>query len=105
MARKAKTKTRKATKSRRKPRGPRKGTSKKEYTAARKARKEYEKAKKKPPGEGSRFKAVAKGAKARGARNPEAVAAFIMWKKYKKKGGAALIRKGKRDAKKAKKKK
>ena len=60
------------------------------------ARKDYEKAKKKPLGEGSRFKAVEKAAAAGGAENPAAVAATQMWKKYGKKGGAKLIRKGKK---------
>ena len=48
------------------------------------------------PGGGRRFAAVVGTAKAGGAENPEAVAASIMWKKYGKKGGAALIRKGKK---------
>ena len=47
------------------------------------------------PGEGSRFKAVEASAKAGGARDPRAVAGAAMWKKYGKKGGAALIKKGK----------
>lgn len=65
------------------------------------ARKKYEEAAKKTkPGEGSRFKALAKAAEASGAENPEAVAASVMWKKYGKKGGAKLIKKGKADAKK-----
>lgn len=63
--------------------------------ALKKARAQYERAKKKPPGEGSRFKAVAAAARASGAKNPEAVAAKAMWKKYRKKGGARLIKKGK----------
>ena len=46
------------------------------------ARKQYEKAKKKPPGEGSRFKAVEASAKAGGASDPAAVAAAIGRKKY-----------------------
>lgn len=61
----------------------------------RRARLKYIQAKKKPAGEGSRFKAVETAAKVGGARNPAAVAAAIMWKKYGKKGGAALIKKGK----------
>jgi hypothetical protein len=48
------------------------------------AREKYKKAKKKPLGEGSRFKAVAASAKAGGARNPAAVAAAIGRKKYGK---------------------
>ena len=39
------------------------------------AREEYKRAAKKPLGEGSRFKAIAKSAKLGGAREPEAVAA------------------------------
>ena len=49
-----------------------------------KARKAYEKAKKKPVGEGSRFRAVVKAAKAGGARDPKAVAAAVGRKKYGK---------------------
>jgi len=49
------------------------------------ARKGYEQAKKKPVGEGSRFKAVEKSAAASGASNPAAVAAAIGRKKYSKK--------------------
>ncbi len=61
------------------------------------ARKAYERARKtSKPGEGKRFAALVESAKASGASNPEAVAAAQMWKKYGKKGGAALIRKGKR---------
>lgn len=61
------------------------------------ARKAYERARKtSKPGEGKRFAALARAAEVGGAENPEAVAASIMWKKYGKKGGAALIRKGKR---------
>ena len=46
------------------------------------ARQEYKQAKKKPLGEGSRFKAIAKSAKLGGAREPEAVAAAVGRKKY-----------------------
>jgi len=49
------------------------------------ARNRYKKAKKKPPGEGSRFKAVEAAAKAGGARDPAAVAAAVGRKKYGKK--------------------
>ena len=63
--------------------------------ARRQARKEYERAAKKPLGQGARFKAIVKSAKLGGAREPEAVAASVMWKKYGKRGGAALIKKGK----------
>ena len=59
------------------------------------ARGAYQSAAKKPLGEGSRFKAVEESARAGGAREPEAVAASVMWKKYGKKGGAAIIKKGK----------
>lgn len=83
-----------------KPKGPQKGTSKKEYTAARKARMQYEEAKKKPPGEGSRFKAVAASAKARGMRNPAAVAAAIGRKKYGKKKFQQMAAAGRKRAKK-----
>ena len=49
------------------------------------ARRAYEKARKtSKPGEGSRFKAVAKAAKAGGAKNPAAVAAAIGRRKYGK---------------------
>jgi len=53
-------------------------------------------AKKTKPGEGSRFEAMVRIGKANKVRNPKAVAAAIMWKKYGKKGGAALIKKGKK---------
>jgi len=43
--------------------------------ARRAARKEYERAAKKPLGQGARFKAIAKSARLGGAREPEAVAA------------------------------
>lgn len=49
------------------------------------ARKGYEKAKKKPLGEGSRFAAIEKSAKAGGARNPAAVAAAAGRKAHGKK--------------------
>lgn len=48
------------------------------------------------PGEGSRFKALENSAAASGASDPGAVAGAAMWKKYGKKGGAALIKKGKK---------
>lgn len=50
--------------------------------AKQEAKKEYEAAKKKPVGEGSRFKAVAKSAAASGVKDPKAVAAAIGRKKY-----------------------
>jgi len=49
------------------------------------ARKQYESAKKKPLGEGSRFAAVEASAKAGGARNPAAVAAAVGRKAHGKK--------------------
>lgn len=47
-------------------------------------------------GGGGRFQLIAERAKKYGAKNPEAVAAAIMWKKYGKKGGARLISKGRK---------
>lgn len=44
-------------------------------TQRRAARQAYQKAARKPLGQGSRFKAIAASAKAGGAKNPEAVAA------------------------------
>lgn len=64
--------------------------------AMRKALQNYESAKSKPAGEGSRFKAMTAVAKAGGARNPEAVAAAIGRKKYGASGMAALAAKGRR---------
>jgi len=47
------------------------------------ARKNYEKvAKTSKPGEGGRFAALSKAAKAGGAKNPDAVAAMVGRKKY-----------------------
>jgi len=60
------------------------------------ARKAYEVAKKKPLGEGSRFKAVAASAKAGGAKNPEAVAAAVGRKKYGVKKMAKLAAAGRK---------
>jgi hypothetical protein len=60
------------------------------------ARKEYEQAKKKPVGEGSRFKAVEKSAKAGGAENPAAVAAAVGRKKYGKKKFQQMAAAGKK---------
>ncbi len=61
------------------------------------ARKAYEQARKtSKPGEGKRFAALVESARESGAENPEAVAGAKMWEKYGKKGGAALIKKGKR---------
>lgn len=64
--------------------------------ARRRARKLYEKAKKKPLGEGSRFKAVEASAKAGGAKNPGAVAASIGRKKYGKKRFQKMAAAGKK---------
>jgi len=64
--------------------------------AAKLARMQYERAKKKPLGEGSRFKAL-KGALAkRGARNPGALAAWIGRKKYGKAKMAKLSAAGRK---------
>ncbi len=46
------------------------------------ARKAYKKARKKPLGEGSRFKAVEASARVSGAHNPDAVAAAVGRKKH-----------------------
>ena len=60
------------------------------------ARRAYKRAAKTSrPGGGKRFAALAKAAKAGGARSGKAVAASLMWKKYGKKGSARLIKKGK----------
>ena len=48
----------------------------------RQARQQYQQAKKKPVGEGGRFKAIEKSAKLGGAKNPAAVAAVAGRKKY-----------------------
>lgn len=53
--------------------------AKKELKAAKAA---YKRAKKKPLGEGSRFKAMTRVVKAGGAKNPEAVSAMIGRRKY-----------------------
>ncbi|MFZ5989433.1 MAG: hypothetical protein ACOYWZ_20245 [Bacillota bacterium] len=60
------------------------------------ARKQYQEAKSKPVGEGSRFKAIAKSAKLGGATNPEAVAAAVGRKKYGTKKFAQMAAAGKR---------
>lgn len=72
-----------------------KKTPKKDYQAAKRAVAE---AAKKPLGEGSRFKAVAKSAKAAGAKDPEAVAAAIGRKKYGAAKMAEMAAKGRRKA-------
>jgi hypothetical protein len=65
------------------------------------AKKAYVKAKKKPLGEGSRFKALTKVIAAEGGvSNPAAVAASIWRKKYGAKKMASLAVKGKKAAKK-----
>lgn len=69
----------------------------KKMAAATKARKAQQKVQKTAKlGSGARFAAVQKAAKAGGAKNPQAVAASVMWKKYGKKKGSALIAKGKK---------
>lgn len=60
------------------------------------ARVAYKRAKKKPLGEGSRFKAVQRAAKLGGARNPAAVAAAVGRKKYGKKRFQKLAAKGRK---------
>lgn len=56
----------------------------------------YDKAKKKPLGSGSRFKAVAAEAKAHGAKDPDAVAAAVGRKKYGAKKMAKMAAAGKK---------
>jgi len=73
--------------------------AKKGLAKRRAARKQYDKAKKKPLGEGSRFKAVTAAAKAGGAKNPEAVAAAVGRKKHGKKKMAKLAAGGKKKGK------
>lgn len=58
--------------------------------------------KKKPLGEGSRFKQVEAAAKKGGAKDPAAVAAAVGRKKYGQKKMTELAQKGRRDAKKGK---
>ena len=70
--------------------------------ARRAARKKYEQAEKKPLGEGSRFRALAKSAKLGGAKNPEAVAASIGRKKYGQKKMTQLAVSGKKRKKRGK---
>jgi hypothetical protein len=60
------------------------------------ARNEYERAKKKPVGEGSRFAAIEKSAKLGGAKEPSAVAASIGRKKYGKARFQKMAAKGRR---------
>lgn len=73
---------------------------KKPLAARKAARKEYEKAAKKPLGEGSRFAAIEKSAAASGASNPAAVAAAAGRKAHGQKVMTALSKKGKKEAKK-----
>ena len=60
------------------------------------ARKEYQQAKRKPLGEGSRFRAIAKSAKLGGAREPQAVAGAVGRKKYGPKKMARLAAQGRK---------
>jgi hypothetical protein len=61
-----------------------------------KSEQEYKKVKKTtPPGEGGRFEAMEKVAKAKGAKDPGALAAYIGRKKYGPKKFAAMAKKGK----------
>ncbi len=61
------------------------------------ARKAYERAKKtSKPGEGKRFEALTKVIEAGGAKNPEAVAAYIGRKKYGKKRFQEMAAKGRK---------
>jgi hypothetical protein len=62
----------------------------------RKARQQYKEAKKKPLGEGSRFKAIENSAKLGGAENPAAVAASIGRKNYGQKKMTQLSIKGRK---------
>ena len=64
------------------------------------ARKGYQRAKKKPLGEGSRFQAIVKSAQLGGAREPEAVAAAVGRKKYGPKKMARLAAQGRKKARK-----
>ena len=67
--------------------------------ARRQARKEYEQAAKKPLGQGSRFKAIAKSARLGGAREPEAVAAAAGRKAHGQKTMTRLAVAGKKKKK------
>jgi len=61
------------------------------------AQKAYERVKKtSKPGEGSRFKALSKALAAKGAKNPDALAAWIGRKKYGKKRFQQMAAKGRR---------
>jgi len=62
------------------------------------ARREYQQAKKRPLGEGSRFKAIAKSAKLGGMKNPEAVAASVGIAKYGRKKMTKMAVAGKKKA-------
>lgn len=63
----------------------------------RRARIKYQRAKKKPLGEGSRFAAIAESARLGGAENPEAVAASIGREKYGKRRFQKLSIRGKKE--------
>jgi len=67
--------------------------------ARRAARKEYERAAKKPLGQGARFKAIAKSARLGGAREPEAVAAAAGRKAHGQKTMTRLAVAGKKKKK------
>lgn len=79
--------------------------AKKSMATRRAARKAYEKAKKKPLGEGSRFAAIEASAKAGGARNPAAVAAAAGRKAHGQKSMTRYSKIGKSAAKKSGRKK
>lgn len=62
------------------------------------ARRQYQRAKKKPLGEGSRFAAIERSARVGGAANPAAVAAAVGRKKYGKKRFQKMAAKGRKRA-------
>lgn len=65
----------------------------------RRARQEYKQARKKPLGEGSRFKAVEKSARLGGARDPGAVAAAVGRAKHGQKKMTQLSVRGRKKGK------
>lgn len=73
--------------------------ARKSLAARRAARENYEHAKSKPVGEGSRFAAVKAEAAASGARDPGAAAAAIGRRKYGAKRMARMAARGRRKAK------
>ena len=74
-----------------------KSHKKKSSTKVKKAEANYEKvAAKTPPGEGGRFKAMEKVAKAKGAKDPGALAAYIGRKTYGDKKFTKMAQKGKK---------